>query len=83
MKLPILDLRRRMRDVLRALEPNETVTILYRGQEKGVIQPVGRPKGRARSVAKHPAFGVWKDRKDAEPVDHFVRNLRVSRLRVD
>lgn len=34
MKVSILDLRRRMKDVLRALDRNESVTIYYRGNEK-------------------------------------------------
>ncbi|MBI2192911.1 MAG: hypothetical protein HYU36_13105 [Planctomycetes bacterium] len=45
MKASFLDLRRRMREVLRALERNESVTILYHGKEKAVLHPVrGRQK---------------------------------------
>ena len=36
MKASILDLRRRMSEVLKALERNEDVTILYRGKKKGI-----------------------------------------------
>ncbi len=40
MKATIVDLRYRMRDVLKALERNEEVEILYHGKIKGVILPV-------------------------------------------
>ena len=35
MRANIVDLRYRMNDVLKALDRNEEVTILYYGQEKG------------------------------------------------
>jgi antitoxin (DNA-binding transcriptional repressor) of toxin-antitoxin stability system len=77
-KASILDLRRRMSDVLRALEANEAVTILHRGKEKGVLYPVAR-KNSALHVAEHPAFGMWKDRRDLEDVAAAVRRLRKGR----
>lgn len=78
MKVSILDLRRRMGDVLRALEEDEPVTILHRGKEKGIIYP--SPARQARSVVtEHPAFGMWRDRDDLQNVDQVVRNLRKAR----
>jgi antitoxin (DNA-binding transcriptional repressor) of toxin-antitoxin stability system len=79
MKASILDLRRRMRSILDALERNEPVTILYRGKEKGVILPCGHDKRRPGAVAAHPAFGMWKDREDTADVGQFVRRLRAGR----
>ena len=79
MKASILDLRRRMSDVLRALENNEPVTILHRGKEKGVIYPSPVPQDRSTSVTQHPAFGMWKNRDDLEDVDQAVRRLRKAR----
>jgi len=78
MKASVLDLRRRMKDILRALERNESVTLLYRGRTKGIIMPAPRKKG-AVKVCDHPAFGMWKDRKDMKDVDAFVRSLRKAR----
>ena len=74
-----LDLRRRMGDVLRALEKNEPVTILHRGKEKAVIYPAPIRQGRAIAVTQHPAFGMWKDRDDLQNVDQAVRKLRKAR----
>jgi len=76
-KASFLDLRRRMKDVLRALEKNEPVTLTYRGKEKGVIRPVKkRDEGR---VASHPAFGLWKNREDLADVERAVDRLRKGR----
>jgi antitoxin (DNA-binding transcriptional repressor) of toxin-antitoxin stability system len=80
MKASVLDLRRRMKDILRALERNESVTLLYRGRPKGIILPVGGSKARGK-VTDDPAFGMWKDRKDMKDVDAFVRSLRKARYR--
>lgn len=77
MKASILDLRRRMRDVLRALDRNESVTIYYRGKEKAVLSPSRQRTG--KSVKDHEAFGMWRDREDTADVDAFVRSLRTFR----
>jgi len=37
MKPTTLDLRRRMSDVMQAIDHNELVTIYYRGKEKAVL----------------------------------------------
>ena len=76
MKASILDLRRRPKEILKALERNETVTITYRGKVKGIIQPV-RAKGTMRA-SEHPSFGMWKDR-TSESVEQFVRRMRKGR----
>ena len=79
MKAAILDLRRRTRDILRAIEHGETVTILCRGKEKAIISPLPKGRGQARPVREHPAFGIWKDRADLRDVAGFVRGLRKAR----
>lgn len=79
MEASILDLRRRMRDVLRALDRNEPVTILYRGKKKAVLQPSQGAERRGGSVGDHPAFGMWKHREDLEDAAAVVRDLRKGR----
>ena len=74
MKVSILDLRRRMKDILLALDRNESVTILYRGKEKAILSPI-RQRTR-KPVKDHEAFGMWRDREDMADVDAYVRNLR-------
>ena len=81
MQATILDLRRRMPEVLRALDRHERVTILYRGKERAVLIPSGdQPlkKGR-RNARTHAAFGMWADRNDHTDVAAHVRQLRHGR----
>jgi antitoxin (DNA-binding transcriptional repressor) of toxin-antitoxin stability system len=80
MQASILDLRRRMRDVLRALARMEPVTILYRGRKRGVIYPVGAEPGRTRKASEHPVFAMWKDREDMIDVPQVVRDIRKGRV---
>lgn len=79
MKASILDLRRRMKDVLRALEHNEIVTVTHRGREKGVLCPARAGRRLAGRAAEHPAFGMWRNRADLKDVGGAVRRLRKAR----
>ncbi len=82
MKATILDLRRRMGDVLDAIERNETVTLLRRGKPIAEIRPLGSAKPASPS-AEHEAFGMWKDRKDLADVEKTMDRLRRGRVRAD
>lgn len=77
MKATIVDLRYKMNDVLKALDRNEEVTILYRGKAKGKIIPVGK-KESARKVKDHPYFGSVV--KSDELVDDVMDRLRSVRF---
>jgi antitoxin (DNA-binding transcriptional repressor) of toxin-antitoxin stability system len=81
MQATILDLRRRMPAVLRALDRNEQVIVLYRGKERAVLIPSsGRTNQRKRPrITGHAAFGMWADRKDGVDVAAHVRSLRQGR----
>ena len=81
MKATVLDLRRRMPEVLQALDRNERVTILYRGQERAILVPAGSAaaEGLPAKASQHPAFGMWADREDLADVAAHVRALRQSR----
>ena len=81
MKASFLDLRKKSGEVIRALERNESVTVLYRGRPKAVMQPVTGTGEEAKMRAKdHPAFGLWADRADLKDVPGHVRKLRRSRF---
>ncbi len=79
MKASILDLRRKMGDVLKALQRNEDVTLLRRGKTIAVIRPTGRRNGKER-VADHPAFGMWANRIDFADVGAAIDKLRKGRI---
>jgi antitoxin (DNA-binding transcriptional repressor) of toxin-antitoxin stability system len=77
MQASIVDLRYKMKDILRALERRETVTILYHGKTKGKIVPA---EGDAEPrVTAHPFFGMRAD--DARPVEKVIDELRGGRFR--
>ena len=77
MKANILDLRYRMKDVLKALDRNEKVTILYHGKLKGVItaEGIGRKEGK---IADHPFFNMRKTR---QTIKQHMNALRGGRFR--
>lgn len=76
MKATVVDLRYRMNDVLKALDRNEDVNILYRGRTKGVLTAeVRRSAGR---VCDHPFFDM---RRGKGPVAAEMDRLRAGRGR--
>jgi antitoxin (DNA-binding transcriptional repressor) of toxin-antitoxin stability system len=79
MEASILDLRRRMAEVLRSLDRNERVKILYRGRQKAILIPANSAGKKRHSVSSHPAFGMWKDNPALEDASGYVRKLRKRR----
>ncbi len=81
MKASFVDLRKKSSEIIRALNHNEPVTVLYRGQPAAIMQPIGTQAGKpATKVADHPAFGLWADRDDMTDVAAHVRDLRKGRF---
>ena len=70
-----MDLRKRMREIIRALERNESVTLLYRGKKKGVISP-HRESADLR-VEEHAFFGA--DQPNELSVEEEMSRLRGRR----
>lgn len=56
MKATVVDLRYKMNDILKALDRNETVTVLYHGKVKGIIMPAKGQK--TKKIKDHPFFGM-------------------------
>lgn len=77
MEATIVDLRYKMKDVLRALDRNEEVKILYHGKEKAVIVPIQRAKKSKVKVKDLPFFGMTKSEKAS--VEDIMRQLRGER----
>ena len=76
MKATVVDLRYRMNEVLKALDRNEPVSVLYHGKVKGVITSASTVVG-AR-VAAHPFFNM---RTAPTSVDKVMSDLRGGRYR--
>jgi hypothetical protein len=76
MNASVVDLRYKMKDILKALDRNETVTIMYHGKKKGIITPSSSLT--SMSISQHPFFGMTAD--DTEKsVEAIVDELRSSR----
>ena len=58
MDASVVELRYKMKDILKALERKEKVNIKYHGKVKGIITPVGI--GGADKISEHPFFGMIK-----------------------
>jgi antitoxin (DNA-binding transcriptional repressor) of toxin-antitoxin stability system len=71
-----------MKDVLKALDRGEPVTVLYRGKEKARLVPIASEKPKMK-VEDHPACGMWKDREDMKDPAAWVRALRSKRRYAD
>ena len=56
MKASVVDIRYKMNDILKALDRNEDVELLYRGKPKGVLTAT-RPAASGR-VVDHPFFNM-------------------------
>ena len=77
MKANIVDLRYKMKDVLKALDRKERVEIMYRGKPKGVIMPVHEHN--AKPMTEHPFFGSMAT--DKRSVEQIMDELRGGRYR--
>lgn len=74
MRASILDLRYHMNEVLKALDRNEEVEVLYHGKTKGIIKPVFTKN--TVSSKDHPYFGMSKSK---QPVSKIMQQLRSGR----
>ena len=81
MNASIVDLRYRMKEVMRAIDRGETVTVFYRGKQKAKLVPLDQEEKPKMRLKDHPAVGMWKDREDMKDPAAFVRNLRKPRYR--
>ena len=78
MEATVVDLRYKMRDVLKALNRKEKVTILYHGKTKGIIIPAAGAEKKHMGIREHPFFGMSKGRK--KTVLEELRHLRGPRF---
>ncbi len=75
MKATIVDLRYKMKKVLKALDRGETVEILYHGKVKGTIKP--QRNKTEKKVKDHVFFGMHTALK--KPVSEEMEELRSLR----
>jgi antitoxin (DNA-binding transcriptional repressor) of toxin-antitoxin stability system len=76
MEASVLDLRYRMKEVLKALDRGEEVQLTHRGRPKGSIRPK-RAGGAGPRAAEHPFFGMTAPA--GESVAETMERLRGGR----
>ena len=75
MNASVLDLRYRTRDILKALENREPVTISYHGKHRGTIVPL--PGDKQARVCDHRFFGM--SAREKKSVQGAMSRLRSGR----
>lgn len=75
MTASVIDLRYKMNDVLKALDRNEKVTVLYHGKVKGVL--TAATQNTQQKVTDHPFFNM---NNSDESVQSVMDNLRGGRF---
>ena len=78
MKASVVDLRYKMKNVLKALRRRESIEVLYHGKPIGTIVPL-KGKGKKKDLKRHPFFGMRAG--DTESVDSIMDRLRGGRYR--
>ncbi|MFA7231308.1 MAG: type II toxin-antitoxin system prevent-host-death family antitoxin [Victivallaceae bacterium] len=79
MEASVLDLRKKMKDVMAAVSRHERITLTHRGKKKAIIVPFDDIDSAKQKVAAQKAFGMWADRDDMTDVSAYVENLRKPR----
>ena len=78
MKASVVDLRYRMNEILKAIDRNEEVTILYHGKVKGIIKP--KIVGNRWRISEHPFFNMFQSKKAVPEVMDSLRGDRYHAL---
>lgn len=76
MKVSVVDLRYKMNDVLKALDRNEDVSILYHGKLKGIIKPQNATAPQKIKITDHPFFNM---NASTDSVEDEMNRLRGGR----
>ncbi len=75
MKASVVDLRYKMKDVLKAIDRNESVEILYHGIPKAIMKPIRKKK--QKDVKESVLFGCLKE--DSRTVEDIIKETRSPR----
>ena len=57
----------------------QEITITYRGKPRARIVPIENRRNLILDESEEELFGIWKNRKDTENVEQFIRNIRKRR----
>ncbi|MCD6532524.1 MAG: type II toxin-antitoxin system prevent-host-death family antitoxin [Deltaproteobacteria bacterium] len=72
------DLRFHSTELLNTVKRGEEVVITYRGKPCAKLVPI--VENEINSIDSNELFGIWKDNKQMEDVDKYIRNIRKGRF---
>jgi prevent-host-death family protein len=65
--------------ILSQVHSGQEITVTYRGKACAKIVPIHDRGGINPKDADDELFGIWKERKDMENVEQYIRNMRKGR----
>ena len=65
--------------IISEVDNGQEITITYRGKPRAKIVPIAARRNIDVESPDDELFGIWKDRKDMDDVDQFIRNIRKRR----
>jgi prevent-host-death family protein len=71
------DLRFHSTELLNTVKRGEEVIITFRGKPCAKLVPIDN---RDESIEINELFGIWKDNKETERVEDYIRNIRKGRF---
>ncbi|MBQ6598702.1 MAG: hypothetical protein IJH79_14210 [Lentisphaeria bacterium] len=80
METSVSNLRKKMSEVMSAIDRHECITLTYRGRRRAVIVPLNEAKKSKVKVTDLPAFGMWAERTDMTDPIAYIEELRRPRM---
>ena len=65
--------------IISQVNNGQEVTVTYRGKPLAKIVPINTGTKFSKNEPEDELFGIWKNRKDIENVEQYVRNIRKGR----
>ncbi|MCL2155730.1 MAG: type II toxin-antitoxin system prevent-host-death family antitoxin [Leptospirales bacterium] len=69
--------------IISLVNNGQEITITYRGKPSAKIVPITEKQNNNFKETENELFGIWKNRKDMENVEQYVRKIRKGRNSVN
>jgi prevent-host-death family protein len=83
MKITTKQLRMAPGKIISQVNNGQEIIITYRGKPSAKIVPIIEKQNNNFEETENELFGIWKDRKDINDVEQYVRKIRKGRNRVN
>ena len=79
MEITTKQLRMQPGRIISQVSSGQEITITYRGKPRAKIIPIVSKSSINFDEPDAELFGIWKNKKDINNVDQFIRNMRKGR----